>query len=82
MHFDIKAGLAAYAEKQAFISEELAKKFAAHWVGLFKEYVEDLPSSWPSAYENIPYVVRQIKDRRHWTKAYLRLQERNAMDVD
>lgn len=79
---DIKAGLTAYAEKQAFICKELAKKFASHWVGLFKEYGVDLPSTWPTAYKDVPYVVRKIKDRRYRTKAYRRRQEQSAMDVD
>ncbi len=79
---DIHAGLLAYAEKQAFICEAQARKFASHWVGLFKEYGVELPSKWPSTYKNISYVVRKIKERRHRTKAYLRLQEQNTMDVD
>lgn len=79
---DIQAGLSAYAEKQAFICEELAKKFASHWVGLFKEYGAELPATWPESYKNVPYVVRKIKERRHRTKAYRRLQEQNAMEVD
>lgn len=82
VHDDILAGLWAYAEKQAHISEEMAKKFASHWVGLFKEYGSDLPSTWPPEYKDIPYVVRKIKERRHRTKAFRRLQEQNAMDVD
>lgn len=79
---DIKAGLIAYAEKQAYICEQQAQKFASNWVGLFKEYAEELPATWPPHYTHIPYVVRNIKERRHRTKAYRRLQEQNAMDVD
>lgn len=79
---DVRAGLLAYAEKQVHINTELARKFASRWVGLFKEYTEGLPSTWPSAYQDLPYVVRNIKDRRTRTRAYQRLQAQNAMDVD
>ncbi len=76
---DIKAGLLAYAHKQNFICKELAKKFASHWVGLFKEYAEAIPRQWPSAYRNVPAVVRKIKTRRHRTLAN---QRANAIDQD
>ncbi len=76
---DIEAGLLAYAHKQHFLCRELAKKFASHWVGLFKEYAEALPQRWPSAYQNVPAVVRKIKARRHRTLAH---QRAKAIDQD
>lgn len=71
---DIHPGIIAYAQKQAFIREELGKKFAAEWTAVLKAHGEEIPRYWPSQFHNIPYVPRQIIRRYERTTAHSRLQ--------
>lgn len=81
LSIELQAGIIAYAQKQAFIRDELGKKFAAEWAGVFKANGEEVPRYWPSQFRDIPYIPRQIIRRYHRTIAYTRLREfesRNA----
>lgn len=71
---DVHHGIIAYAQKQAFIGEELGKKFAAEWAGVFKAHSEEVPRYWPAQYHNVPYIPRQIVRRYNRTTAYSRLK--------
>ena len=73
-HFEYLGGIVAYAQKQAFIREELGKKFAGEWAGVFVAHGEEIPRYWPSKYRDIPHVPRQIVRRYTRTSAYSRLR--------
>ena len=70
---EVKAGIVAYAEKQAYLREDLARSFASQWLGLFQMYGEDVPKQWPIKYRNVPILPRHITPRRHRTNAYRQL---------
>ncbi|KLO05116.1 hypothetical protein SCHPADRAFT_947170 [Schizopora paradoxa] len=60
----IQAGYAAYAEKQAYILEELAQDYATLWLSLFREYGIDTPSGWPHMCSVERPIKRRVERRR------------------
>ena len=68
----IQMGIRSYAEKQAWIREELARKFSSEWLGLFTEYGISVPKNWPAKYRTICITHSRVKRRRHRTIAHQR----------
>lgn len=70
---DILAEIIAYAQKQAYIREELGKKFAAEWAGIYKAHDKEVPRYWPLEFRNVTPVPRQIVRRGRRTIAHGRI---------
>lgn len=79
--FEYMGGIIAYAQNQAYIREELGKKFAAEWTGVLVAHGEQAPKYWPSQYQNIPHIPRQIVRRYRRTIAYNRLHVSKANNL-
>ena len=70
---DVLAGVIAYARKQAYIREELGRKFAGEWAGVYAAHGEGVPTYWPQKFRNVPHIPRQVVRRYSRTIAYSRL---------
>lgn len=63
----LRAGMSAYAEKQAHIYESLSVNFASLWLQVFTDNSLTKPEAWPVELNNVPPPVRRIKLRRERT---------------
>ncbi len=83
MSSDIRAGVFAYAHKQSHLCKQMAKKYATHWLDIFRFNKLKLPRSWPVAYRVTAPSSTQIQRRRHRQQAHIRLVKESAtMEVD
>ncbi len=80
---DIRVGIEAYAHKQSYFCKQMARKYAAHWLDIFRFNKLKLPRAWPVAYHAISRLPTQIQRRRNRQQAHIRLLNESAtMDVD
>ncbi|KLO04080.1 hypothetical protein SCHPADRAFT_947997 [Schizopora paradoxa] len=83
---DIRAGLFGYAYKQSSMYHQIAKRFAGHWIELFRTNSQKLPFKWPEAYREVVLPRTQVKRRPQRQLANIRLQrdrdEAEEMEID
>jgi len=81
---DIHAGVLGYAQKQSYLCDQMARKYASQWTGVLGSNGHKFPREWPVAYRAVMHSPTQIKRRPHRQQAHIRLQKETAdnMEVD